>query len=284
MSNIYNALKQVVIRRITSSHLAGPNFSDTLSIYSQAKKRGWICAFGPWTDPANSPQVTARSYMSDLQAIIDNSLDGYLSIKLLTIDYDLPFLKDLLDAAHDKGIRIHFDAMDPNSAPRTYETIDRILATHHNFGCTLPSRWRRSAQDVERIIDYNVPVRVIKGQWSDPVPPAIDPRSSYLKIIDSLAGRAKLVAVATHDRNLARESLKRLLQAKTPCEMEQMSSLPQNCGQLAKSLNIPMRIYIPYGFPSLPYNLRYVQTRPAIVGWVIRDFFLGGRKHLTPVR
>jgi proline dehydrogenase len=172
--------------------------------------------------------------------------------------------------------------MDPDSAPRTYETIERVLATHRNIGCTLPSRWHRSIQDAQRVIDYGVPVRVIKGQWSDPLPPAVNARENYLKIIDALAGRAKLVAVATHDHALAVEAMKRLLKAKTQCEMEQMSSLPQNCAQAAKSLCIPMRIYIPYGFPSLPYNLRYVKTRPAIVGWVIRDFLLGGRKHLTP--
>jgi proline dehydrogenase len=283
MPNPFFTLKQGIIRRIAASHLSGPSFSDVLPMYHQSKERGWLCAFGPWTDPANSSEETARQYLSDLQSIIGNSMEGYFSIKLTTIDYNLPFLKELLDIAKNAGIRIHFDAMDPDSAPRTYETIERVLATHRNIGCTLPSRWHRSLQDAQRVVDYGVPVRVIKGQWSDPLHPNIDARENYVKIIESLAGRAALVAVATHDRKLAAESLQRLLKAKSPCEMEQMSSLPQNCAQTAKSLCIPMRVYIPYGFPSLPYNLRHVKTRPAIAGWVMRDFLLGGRKHLTVV-
>ena len=108
-----------------------------------------------------------------------------------------------------------------------------------------------------------------------------NPRQNYLRIISILEGRAKLVAVATHDKKLAGKALYHLKDSGTPCEMEQLSSLPQNCVQLAKSLRVPVRLYIPFGYPSIPYNLRHANARPTIILCVLRDFFLGRRKHLS---
>jgi hypothetical protein len=61
----------------------------------------------------------------------------------------------------------------------------------------------RSLQDAERIIDYGILVRIVKGQWADPSAPGLDPRRNYLDIIHRLSGRAAHVAIATHDRILA---------------------------------------------------------------------------------
>jgi proline dehydrogenase len=281
--NIFNLIKQSIVHRIASSHLAGPSLPDAVTIYNLAIQRGWSCTFGPWTDPSNNPRTTAECYSNAIQKISDNSLTCYISIKLTALNYDYSLLKELVERAQLGGVRIHFDAMDPDSAPPTFKIIERLLASYKNIGCTLPSRWNRSIQDTEKVIDWAIPVRIVKGQWADLSHSKLDHRKNFLAIIDRLAGKAQLVAVATHDHKLANGSLQRLKESGSYCEMEQLSSLPQNCAHLAKAMNIPMRIYIPYGFPSLPYNLRHVQTRPAIVGWVIRDFILGGRKNLSPI-
>jgi proline dehydrogenase len=278
---MYQRIQQAIVRRMASSHPAGPNFSDAVKIYHIAEERGWLCAFGLWADPGAAPKKTVQDYMDALQTIIGQSLKCYLSVKLTTLHYEFELFKDLVELAHSANIRIHLDAMDPGSVPPTLKTIERILATHNNLGYSIPSRWHRSVDDIERIIEWGIPVRLIKGQWSDPAAVKPDVRNNFLKIVNRLAGRHQNVAIATHDRHLASEAIQTLKDANTPCEMEQMYGLPQNCASLAKSLNVPLRIYIPYGFPSLPYNIRYIQTRPAIVGWAIRDFILGSRKHLS---
>jgi proline dehydrogenase len=208
-------------------------------------------------------------------------MECYLSIKLTTFNYDFGLVRELVEKASAGGIRVHFDSMDPDSATPTMQFLERILATHRNVGYTIAIRWQRALHDAQRINELGVPVRIVKGQWADPGSPGIDVRRNYLAVVDALAGRAVHVEVATHQHSLAKEALHRLLQAKTPCEMQQMSGLPQNCARLAKSLGVPMRLYIGYGYPSLPYSIRQVQARPAIVGWVIRDFILGGRKKLS---
>lgn len=283
MFDVATRVKRRIERRIAASHLAGADLNDAIRVYRLALQRGWSCTFGPWTNPSDTSIVAARSYRNALQSILDNGMNCYLSVKLPAIGYDFSLLEDLIELADRKGIRIHFDGMAPDSAAPTLKIIERVLAKHRNIGYTIPARWNRSIEDLEQIIDFGIPVRLVKGQWTDPVTPISDVRKNFLAIVDRLAGKVPLVAIATHDRRLASEALHRLKNAGSPCEMEQLSSLPQNCTSLAKSLNVPMRLYIPYGYPSLPYNIHHVKARPAIIGWVIRDFFLGARKHLSAI-
>ena len=275
------SIKQKVIRRIAASHLAGPTLADAVHVYNLAIARGWTSTIAPWTDPADTLQGIADQYRAALQTILDGPLDCYLSVKLTTLQYDFGIVRELVEKANGGGIRIHFDSMDPESAEPTIKLVERILATHRNIGYTIAARWKRCTRDAQQLIDWGIPVRVVKGQWPDPGLPKMDVPKNYLAVMDVLAGRAAHVEVATHDRPLAKQSLRRLLQANTSCEMEQMSGLPQNCVSLAKEFHVPMRLYIGYGYPSLPYSIREVQARPAIVGWVIRDFFLGSRKKLS---
>ena len=64
-------------------------------------------------------------------------------------------------------------------------------------------------------------------------------------MIDRLAGRAPLVAVATHD----------------PC--------------LARAARVPARIYVPYGAAWVPYCLSQVRQNPRLLWWALRDATLG---------
>jgi proline dehydrogenase len=119
-------------------------------------------------------------------------------------------------------------------------------------------------------------VRVVKGQWVDPDWPDIDLREGYLAVIDRLAGRARHVAVATHDPPLALEALKRLQAAGTSCEMELLFGLPMKAAmKVAAEAGVRVRLYIPYGESWLPYAFSQMQKNPRIIWWVIRDTIFG---------
>jgi proline dehydrogenase len=281
MNAVLHRVKSQVVDRMTKSHLAGPEVDDALRIYRQAKSRGWSCTFGYWSGPEDTPTSNAAVYLNTLHQILGNHLQCYLSIKLTSINYDVGVVSELLQLGSERGIRIHFDAMDPDSANPTFSLLDCALKSYRNVGCTLPSRWKRSIDDAARLVEYGIPVRIVKGQWPDPLDPRRDPVSGYLEIVKRLSGRAAFVAVATHDRRVARAALRVLKDTKTPCEMEQLSSLPQNCARLAHSLGVPMRLYVPFGFASLPYDIWQVRTRPQIVAWVLRDAIAGKHRQLS---
>jgi len=179
-----------------------------------------------------------------------------------------------MEIAHEHRFRIHFDSLAPETASPSLSLLEKALKNHTNLSYTLPARWCRSIADADKMVDLGIPVRVVKGQWSDSVTADIDTASNFLKLIDKLAGRVPLVAVATHDTALAKESITRLQASGTACELEQLYGLPARI-DMAESLNVPVRVYIPYRYAYLSYSLSAMRKRPIIFAWLLKDFIFG---------
>ena len=127
-----------------------------------------------------------------------------------------------------------------------------------------PGWWRRSTADADWAIDRKFRVRVVKGQWVDPVEHDLDPRRVFLAVIDRLAGRARHVSVATHDAALVREALHRLQTAHITCDVELLYGLPMKDALAeARVAMVPVRFYVPYGYARAPYRLSTPCESPA---------------------
>jgi proline dehydrogenase len=121
-------------------------------------------------------------------------------------------------------------------------------------------------------VDQGFSVRVVKGQWPDPEAPKHDQRTGYLEVVRRLAGRARHVAVASHDLQTARQALDILLTANTSTSLELLYGLPSRRQiELASSFGVPVRIYVPYGSAYLPYCLAQMKRNPRIAWWLLRD-------------
>jgi proline dehydrogenase len=158
--------------------------------------------------------------------------------------------------------------------------VAELVPRHPRLGCAIPGRWQRSLRDVDRVVELGAQVRVVKGQWADPEHPEIDLREGFLAVVDRLAGRARHVAVATHDAPLARAALGRLIDAGTPCELELLFGLPmRGARQVAQDLGVRTRVYVPYGASWVPYALRWVRQNPRVLWWVLADSLFGRWSH-----
>lgn len=270
-------IKEWMVRRLAENYIAGPHLTDALRLCRRIFARGWGSILCPWDGPGDTPEEVLSNYQTALQTIAAEKLDAHLSIKAPSLRYDFELLKRLIDPAAERGARIHFDAQDFHAATPTFRLLERAVQYYPNIGCTLPSRWRRSCFDAERAIAFRVPVRVVKGEWPDPTGEAIDPKARFLDLIDRLAGRAREVAVATHDPVLARAALARLQKSGTPCRLEQLWGLPLRAKAVAEPMGVPVRVYIPYGHAWLPYCMGAIRRRPIILAWAARDFFLTRR-------
>lgn len=278
MRNLFTPVKSWIVQRLASNHVAGPELTDAIRVCRLAAQRGWSSTVGLWSFTTDPPEIVASSYVEALDSIICESLNSHLSVKVPSLHYDFELLRDLLQLSRGSGVRIHFDSMDLDSASPSFTLLERAVAIYWNLGCTLPSRWQRSLSDAEKAIDLGVSVRVVKGQWPDPALPRLDPRAGFLSLIDVLAGRAREVSVATHDAAVAKQSLMRLQNSQTPCELEQLFGLPLLYERVAKPLCVKVRLYVPYGYAYIPYAISQVIRRPAIAGWVLRDLLSGRHK------
>ena len=71
-------------------------------------------------------------------------------------------------------------------------------------------------------------------------------------------------------RPLAREALRRLRAAGTPCELELLFGLPaMPAARAADELSVPVRIYVPYGHATLPYRIADARRDARVLGWLV---------------
>jgi proline dehydrogenase len=257
-------------------YIAGATVAEAVQTIRQLAGQNFASTICYWNGEQDAPELVARHYLEILDELAAAKLDSYLSIKATALHYSRAWLNQIAERAASAKVRLHFDAMWPDSAEPTFALLEGLRAHQTAVSCTLPGRWQRSLTDAECINEWQIPVRVVKGQWADPDRPNIDLRAGYLAVIERLAGRAAHVAVATHDPELAAAALEQLTKAATSCELELLFGLPTRAVlRVACTFSVPVRMYVPYGAAWAPYCLSQARRNPRILWWVMRDATLG---------
>jgi proline dehydrogenase len=309
-------LLRFTIRLAARLFVRGSRLSDATSACRRFAARGRASSIGYFNAESETPRAVADACLAALEAIARGAPAAtaatavtaatvataataatglpYLSIKAPALSFDPELVGAIVDRAASLGVGVHFDSHAADQADPTFDAIAtalrrlpgtgrteagqaQVIRTEAwKIGCTLPGRWPRSLEDAQRAIERGLRVRLVKGQWADPTAPAVDLRQGFLAVVDRLAGRARQVAVATHDAPLAREALRRLQRAGTPAELELLLGLPTHGAlRVARELRAPVRIYIPFGVSWLPYALRHVQKNPRLAWWAVHDATIG---------
>lgn len=261
-----------VSRYLSRAYIAGPELGDALTAFDRLARNGQAGTIG-YFNPARQPADEIANVDRQVLAALGMARHaGYVSIKVPPLGFDVALVEEIASLAEAVGVGIHFDSHAIETTDATFACIEAALRHTSRIGCTLPGRWPRSLRDAERAIDLKLRVRVVKGQWADPAHPEVDSGAGFLQVVDTLAGRAQAVAVATHDPVLAREALGRLLAAGTTCELEQLFGLPMRAvSAVARNMNVPVRVYIPFGAAWLPYALTQLVNNPKILWWLLKD-------------
>lgn len=253
------------------SYIAGDALDDAIHVARRFSKRGISAAIGYWDGPDDSQPGVIQAYQSALDGIVASGIDAYLSIKLPSLKYSQDRLDELAKMARERHIGVHFDALGPETVDRTWAAIEQ-LADGAQLGCTLPGRWRRSLADADWAVEHRLSVREVKGQWPDANEPRLDPRVGFIEVVRRLAGRARHVAIASHDLATSRRAIEMLAATRTPTTLELLLGLPtRKQTELAHELGVPVRLYIPYGAAYLPYCLAEMKRNPRIAWWLLRD-------------
>ena len=305
-------LLRLAIRLAARLFVRGSRLSDAVAASGRLAARGRASTIGYFNADGDAPRAVADACLAALEAIGGAGGAGgargaarpaptarpYLSIKVPALGFDEGLVGEIVDRAARGGVGVHFDSHEADQADATFLAISaaarRLPAATTpegvdagpdagareggpwRLGCTLPGRWPRSVDDADRTAALGLRVRVVKGQWADPAAPDVDPRRGFLEVIDRLAGRARQVAVASHDAPLAREALQRLRRAGTPAELELLLGLPmQGALRVAREMQAPVRVYLPFGVSWLPYALLHVQKNPRVAWWALRDATVG---------
>lgn len=285
MRKLLEPVYKPVLKFATRSYVAGDTLADALQICASAASRGYGVSVCYWHDPGESPESVAERYLTSIDRLATAKLDAHLAVKVPALHERQDLLDPVVARALSNGVRIDFDAHEPEKADDVFgaaEALERRSPNLRILGLAMPGRWRRSLADADRAVELGLRVRIVKGEFPDPEQPDVDLREGYLKIVDRLAGRARLVGVATHDAWLAAEAIGRLQTAGTPCEQELLFGLPfEPAAAEGRRAKVPTRIYVPYGSAWLPYSMSRAVKNPRVLAWLARDL-LSGRAREIP--
>ncbi len=219
---------------------------------------------GYFHSAGETPAQVAAVYRRLAAELAASGVDALLALKAPALDFDEGAVREIAAA----GLPLMFDSLTEPHADRTLALAEGLAA-----GVALPARWQRSAADAARLREGPCRIRLVKGEWADPSADLADVAEAYLALARGLAGRKALVGVATHDPALAEAALRALLDAGTPCELEQLRGLPRRrTTAVARKLGAPVRLYYPFGPGWWPYAVDKLFARPYLPIWALRDF------------
>lgn len=273
VTSFAGAALRPVLGQAVRLRLGGADRRAAARLCTRLTKEGIACTSGYWNDAADSPEAVFAECMHGLRMLARRTRDGYLSVKFPALGDDDALARDLLHEAGRLGVRVHADSLAPETTDAIHARVEAAATTHEDLGVTLPGRWRRSVTDARWVIEQQLRVRVVKGEWADPEDPALSPRTGYMAVVERLAGHARHVSLATHDVALLARALECLRAAGTACDVEQLYGLPgRACRIAARRAGVPVRVYVPWGRAVLPHAVEFALARKAwLPRWFLRD-------------
>ncbi len=241
-------------------------------------------------DSTTNEQVdTARDlYISALDGITDRKLECNASVKLsdMGLRFDTDLCYEVLEAivsraaGHDNFVRI--DMEDASVTSVTLDIYRKLREQHENVGTVIQSCLRRSADDVQSLLDDGIAhLRLCKGIYIEPEEIAWthpdDIRNSYKELLEQLfEGGATKVGIATHDPLLvkhAEDTIERLKIDKSQYEFQMLLGVAGTMRTRLVAQGHPLRVYVPFGERWHAYSMRRLRENPGIAMHIIRNLF-----------
>jgi proline dehydrogenase len=214
------------------------------------------------TDTAVADRVTA-DYVSLAEEINGMPADAWLSVDLshLGLDVDPPGCAERLAAIAVRlwdGRRIQVGAEDYSRAEAVLSCVETVAerGLAARLAATAQANFRRTAEDVARLVAAGVYIRLVKGAFVEPDDRALpygEPTDiAYLRLAHWLAEAGAKFALATHD-GVLREAL---LAALGPLPVEQLLGVRPDVIDDLVARGIPIRVYVPFGDNWFRYWMR----------------------------
>jgi len=254
--------------RAASRYVAGSTLAEAWQAADRLHSRrigASVDQFGELVTDAGAAEEVAADYVR-LAGELAQQRDGvWLSVDLshLGLDVDHSRCADQLGAivaALPHGRRIQVGAEDHARADAVLDCVLAVASRGNGLadrlGATVQANLHRSADDLDRLVEAGVHVRLVKGAYLEPPDRALpygEPTDiAYLRLAHRLAQTGADFALATHD-GVLREAL---LTALGPRPVEQLLGVrPETLDDLV-ARDVPVRVYVPYGADWFRYWMR----------------------------
>jgi len=225
-------------------------------------------------------------YLRLLPAIHDMGIRGNVSLKLTQFGLDFSYeqclanVGQLVRSAASLNTFVRVDMEGSEYTSRTLNLVSSLHARYHSVGAVIQAYLHRSRQDVERLSNEGIPVRLCKGAYLEPASQAFRRKSdvdrNFVDLMKMLLDKGTRPAIATHDERMIAEAKAYAAQRNLPrnaFEFQMLYGIRRDLQRILVSEGYPLRLYVPFGAAWYPYFMRRLAERPANVFFLLRNLF-----------
>ena len=282
--------------------IGGRNVNEAIDAARQLERRGLLHTFNYLGEHVRSREAAEAATIAYLWVIESVSLAGMscnLSVKLtqLGLELDTGLCRDNL-----KRILTHSDArrcfvrVDMEGSPLVDRTLDVVTAMrtdgYRHLGVVLQSALRRTPDDLARVTELGLPVRLVKGAYKEPAdvayPDKRDVDRAFVQLAETLLDAGSHPAFASHDPRMIR-AVRAAADVRglgpDRFEFQMLYGVRRDLQAALQARGYAVRIYVPFGGDWFPYFMRRLAERPANVLFVARSLLheqLGNQRGYDP--
>src|SRR5437667_340195 len=190
--------------------------------------------------------------------------------------YALSQMIPVLDAAKADGRVLWLDMENAHTTDDTLWIGERLLERYDRVGICVQANLKRTADDIDRLIQETARIRLVKGAYKETADIAYGTRTeidrAYLKHLETLFRRARDFAVGSHYGRMIRRALELAREHPTPFEFAMLQGVRDPLKREMVEQGHRVSEYIPYGPNWLPYFSRRLRERPRNIMTMIRSF------------
>ena len=281
-------------RSMVRRFVAGDRLADALGVLERLQQQGmrWtVDVLGESVSSTEGAEAAANSYIEILDALALRGLEANVSLKLtqMGLDVDVDFCRlnvaRVVARAQEVGAFVRIDMEDHTRTDATLDVCRSLHASYPEVGAVIQSYLRRSAADVERLIDDQIRVRLCKGAYDEPPTVAFATKAevdqSYAQLMERLLAHGRYPAIATHDQQLIERAIEfTRTEGIGPerFEFQMLYGVRRDLQEWLVEQGYTVRVYVPFGAEWYPYFMRRLAERPANVLFIVRNLLRERRR------
>lgn len=281
-------------QRVSGRFVAGTQPEDALRVTQKLNAAGLsvsIDNLGENVANADEARQSADLYRQLLEQIATRKLNANISLKLthMGLDIDQRLARDNVTALVSQAAVMqprNFVRVDMEGSPYTQRTLEFVRELHSmpgNRGCigaVIQSYMRRSEDDVGKLIDQGIRIRLCKGAYKEPLEIAFQAKeevdANYVKLMKTLLKSGIYHGLATHDEKMINEAKTFAIRehiARDSFEFQMLYGIRRDLQRSLVREGWRMRVYVPFGVEWYPYLMRRLAERPANALFVAKNLF-----------
>lgn len=273
-------------RKFASRFVAGEKLDEAIQAARALNEKGISASLDLLGESVTDEAEAGRSrdeVIEILDRIAETGVDANVSIKPTQMGLDLgeeicaANVSKVLERAREHDI---FVRLDMEGSPYVEGTLklftERLHPEFGNLtGVVIQSYMRRSAADVEKLVDMQARVRICKGAYAEPEKIAFQARQevsdSYAALMERLVKDGNYPGIATHDEALVKRTVEFVEKEKISpdrFEFQMLYGVRRDLQEQLRKDGYNVRVYIPFGTQWYPYLMRRLAERPANLAFI----------------